>query len=422
VTVTLDDIRAGAAAISGAVAETPSLASRTLSEVTGADVVLKFENRQFTGSFKERGALVKLLRLSDAERKAGVIAMSAGNHAQGVACHARRLGIPATIVMPRATPFIKVEQTRRHGARILLEGDDLDAAEDHALRLAEEESLTFIHPYDDEAIIVGQGTIALEMLAARPDLDVLVVPVGGGGLIAGMAVAAKSLRPEIEVVGVETVAFPSMFNATKATPPGKGGATIAEGIAVNRPGRLTLPIVRAFVDDIRLVGDADIERAMLLLLEIEKTVVEGAGAIGLAALLADPAPYAGRRVGLVLTGGNIDSRVLSSLILRGLVRAGRLMRIAVDIPDAPGRLAGVAQIIGDTGGNIVEVFHERAFSSLPVRSAALVVVVETRSVGHGREVTDALTAAGFANRVLEISPQGEARADSEGLQSDHGPA
>lgn len=402
-TVTAETIATAAATIAGAVQSTPCLHARTLSEIAGAEIVLKFENRQFTGSFKERGALNRLHALSEVERRVGVVAMSAGNHAQGVAFHAGRLGIPATIVMPRATPFIKIEQTRHLGARIVLEGDDLDAAEDHARSLVDREGLVFIHPYDDEAVIAGQGTVAVEMLSAVPAIDMLLVPVGGGGLIAGMAVAAKALKPSITVLGIETAAFPSMRRALDGKPISKGGNTVAEGIAVNRPGRLPLALIREHVDDIVLVEDGQIERAILMLLEIEKSVVEGAGAIGLAAVLDDPARFAGRTVGLVLSGGNIDSRLLASLIVRGLARVGRLMRIAVDIPDSPGRLAQVAQIIGDLGGNIVEVFHERAFSALPVKSAALVVVMETRSTDHGRQITDRLTEAGFPNRVLAIS-------------------
>ncbi|MBL27388.1 MAG: threonine ammonia-lyase [Rhodospirillaceae bacterium] len=402
-TVTAESVSAAAATIAGAVCNTPCQHARTLSEITGAEIILKFENHQFTGSFKERGALNRLLSLSDSERRAGVVAMSAGNHAQGVAYHARRLGIPATIVMPKATPFIKIEQTRHLGAEIVLEGDDLDASEDHARSLVGSRGLVFIHPYDDEAVIAGQGTVALEMLAAAPMIDTLVVPVGGGGLIAGMAVAAKALKPSIAVIGVETAAFPSMHRAIHDQPPTKGGTTVAEGIAVNRPGRLTFPLVRDHVDEVILVDDGQIERAILMLLEIEKTVVEGAGAIGLAAVLNDPKRFSGKSVGLVLSGGNIDSRLLASLIVRGLARVGRLMRIAVDIPDSPGKLAQVAQIIGDLGGNIVEVFHERAFSALPVKSAALVVVMETRNTDHGRRITDRLAEAGFPNRVLSIS-------------------
>jgi threonine dehydratase len=403
VTVTINDVRAARDRIKGTVIDTPCLLSGTLSEITGARVVLKFENHQFTASFKERGALNKLLSLTEAERAAGVIAMSAGNHAQGVAYHAQRLGIPATIVMPRVTPFIKVEQTRHFAPRLEFEGDSLAEAEDFARALASQEGLTFVHPYDDDRIVAGQGTIALEMLEAHPDLDMLVVPVGGGGLIAGNAVAAKALRPEIEIVGVESETYPSMDDALHGRPTATGGPTMAEGIAVSRPGAANLAIVRELVSDIVVVPEADIERAALMLLEVEKTVVEGAGAAGLAALLHRPDRFAGRAVGLILSGGNIDARMLSSIVLRGLVREGRMMRVRVEITDAPGNLAQVAQIIGEAGANIVEVYHERAFSSLPIKSAALVVVVETRNATHGQDMLERLAAAGFPARPLDAA-------------------
>ena len=402
-TVTINDVRAARDRIKGAVIDTPCLLSGTLSEITGARVVLKFENHQFTASFKERGALNKLLSLTEAERAAGVIAMSAGNHAQGVAYHAQRLGIPATIVMPRGTPFIKGEQTRHFAPGLELEGDSLAEAEDFARALASQEGLTFVHPYDDDRIVAGQGTIALEMLEAHPDLDMLVVPVGGGGLIAGNAVAAKALRPEIEIVGVESETYPSMDDALHGRPTATGGPTMAEGIAVSRPGAANLAIVRELVSDIVVVPEADIERAALMLLEVEKTVGEGAGAAGLAALLHRPDRFAGRAVGLILSGGNIDARMLSSIVLRGLVREGRMMRVRVEITDAPGNLAQVAQIIGEAGANIVEVYHERAFSSLPIKSAALVVVVETRNATHGQDMLERLAAAGFPARPLDAA-------------------
>ena len=401
--VTIEDIRAAAAAIAGGIVHTPCMHSRTLSEICGARLFLKLENLQYTASFKERGALNKLLALSAAERRAGVIAMSAGNHAQGVAYHAQRLGIPATIVMPRVTPFIKVEQTRHFAPRLEFEGDSLAEAEDFARALASQEGLTFVHPYDDDRIVAGQGTIALEMLEAHPDLDMLVVPVGGGGLIAGNAVAAKALRPEIEIVGVESETYPSMDDALHGRPTATGGPTMAEGIAVSRPGAANLAIVRELVSDIVVVPEAAIERAALMLLEVEKTVVEGAGAAGLAALLHRPDRFAGRAVGLILSGGNIDARMLSSIVLRGLVREGRMMRVRVEITDAPGNLAQVAQIIGEAGANIVEVYHERAFSSLPIKSAALVVVVETRNATHGQDMLERLAAAGFPARPLDAA-------------------
>ncbi|UCE88001.1 MAG: threonine ammonia-lyase, partial [Deltaproteobacteria bacterium] len=339
--VHLRDIQAAAEAIAGSVVRTPCTRSRTLSEITGAQVILKFENHQFTASFKDRGALVKLLTLTPEERSAGVIAMSAGNHAQAVAYHAQRLGIPATIVMPRTTPNVKVERTRAFGAEVILHGAGLDAAREHAEALARQRKLVLVHPYDDEHIIAGQGTIALEMLDAFRDLETLVVPIGGGGLIAGVATAAKALRPEIEIVGVEAARFPAMLQAIRGEPIECGSETLAEGIAVVEPGRCTLPVIRERVDEILLVGEGDIEAAVLLLLEVEKTVVEGAGAAGLAALLQHRSRFAGRQVGLILSGGNIDLLALSSIIQRGLVRSGRLVRLHVGIPDVPGALAEV---------------------------------------------------------------------------------
>ena len=400
-TVSIDDIRAAQARIADAVVTTPCLVSRTLSEITGARIIVKFENHQFTASFKERGALNKLLTLDPDQRRQGVIAVSAGNHAQGVAYHARRLGIPATIVMPAETPFIKIEQTRHFRPFLLLEGDSLGAAEDFARALADKQGLTLIHPYDDEAIIAGQGTVALEMLASHPDIEILVVPVGGGGLIAGNAIAARAIKPSLTVIGVESEAYPAVYQALHGQPIRTGGPTIAEGIAVSRPGGLALGYLRALGIEIVVVPEAEIERAVLLLLEIEKTVAEGAAAAALAAVLTFPDRFAGRQVGLILSGGNIDSRMLSSIILRGLVREGRLRRVMVTIADAPGNLARVAGIIGDAGANIVEVYHERAFSSLPVKEAALIVVIETRNAEHGQAVQDALAAAGFPARTLD---------------------
>jgi len=388
--------------------ETPMHYGTTLNRRLGISqpVHLKLELFQRTGSFKVRGASAKIHALSDDERAQGIIAASAGNHAQGVAYHAQRLGIPATIVMPRVTPFIKVEQTRHFAPRLKFEGDNLAEAEDFARVLASQEGLTFVHPYDDDRIVAGQGTIALEMLEAHPDLDMLVVPVGGGGLIAGNAIAAKALRPDIEIVGVESETYPSMDDALHGRPSEPGGPTMAEGIAVSRPGAANLAIVRDLVSDIVVVPEADIERAVLMLLEVEKTVVEGAGAAGLAALLRRPARFAGRAVGLILSGGNIDARMLSSIVLRGLVREGRMMRVRVEITDAPGNLAQVAQIIGEAGANIVEVYHERAFSSLPIKSAALVVVVETRNAAHGQDMLERLAAAGFPARPLDAAETG----------------
>jgi threonine dehydratase len=401
--MSLAGIRDAAAAIRGAVVETPCLRSKTLSELSGADVFLKFENLQFTASFKDRGALVKLLSLSPAQRSAGVVAMSAGNHAQGVAYHSKRLGLSATIVMPRFTPQTKVEHTRGFGAEVLLVGDDLEQAAAHAHALERERGLVFIHPYDDPEIVRGQGTVALEMLAAEPGLDVLVVPVGGGGLVAGCAIAAHGLRPGIEVFGVQTERFPAMRQALAGEPIACGSSTIAEGIAVKAPGRITLPIVRERVREILLVADDAIEDAVLLLLEIEKTVVEGAGAAPLAAVLAHKARFAGRRVGLVLSGGNIDLLDLSSIIQRGLAESARLVRISLELRDVPGALADVAQRIGLLGANIVEVHHQRAFTKLPLTSADVEFVLETRGRPHLREILEALRVAGYAPRYAPVT-------------------
>ena len=397
--ISLEDVRAAAAEIAGAVVETPCMLSRTLSEITGAQVFLKFENHQFTASFKERGALVKLKSLSREQRARGVIAASAGNHAQGVAYHAKRLGIPAVIVMPRYTPAVKVEQTRAFGAEVVLEGALFDDAKAHAAGLAEQRALTIVHPYDDEKVMAGQGTVALEMLAAHPELDVLIVPIGGGGLISGMAVAAKGLSAAIEVIGAQTERFPSMYCALHGTQPKFGSTTIADGIAVKEPGRLTLPVVRERVSDVLLVDEGDIEQAIVLLLEIEKTVVEGAGAVGLACLLRYPKRFTGRSVGLVLCGGNIDPLMLSDIIERGMVRSGRLTRLQVELRDLPGSLAQVTACLADANANIEEVHHQRAFTHLPVRTAQVDFVLETRSHEHVRQIIEALARAGFAARL-----------------------
>jgi threonine dehydratase len=395
------EIEAAAGVLKGHVVRTPCLRSERLSEVLGAEITLKLETLQHSSSFKDRGALVKLASLTAAERARGVIAMSAGNHAQGVAYHATRLGIPATIVMPRLTPFVKVEKTTQFGAKVLLEGDTVDEAADYAQKLAARRDLVFIHPYDDPAIIAGQGTIGLEMLADVPDLEVLVVPIGGGGLIAGVATAAKAKAPSIEVVGVQAAACPSMYRRRAGLPEAPLRPTIAEGIAVKRPGELTLPVVRALVGDILLVDEDAIEAAILALLEVEKLVVEGAGAAGLAAVMSQRERFAGRRVGLILCGGNIDLRLLSVVILRGLVHSKRLISLQVGMPDAPGNLAKAAALIGEAGGNILEVEHQRAFSPLSIKSTGVSFIIETRNASHASEVITGLRAAGFEVRVLE---------------------
>ena len=393
--VGIDDVRAAARTIEGAVEETRCERSDTLSKLLGADIWLKFENLQYTASFKERGALNRLSALTPDERRRGVIAMSAGNHAQGVAYHASRLGIPATIVMPEATPTVKVENTRGHGARVILKGVTLEDAAAFAHAHGAAHGLTFIHPYDDPLVIAGQGTVALEMLAASPGLDTLVVPIGGGGLVSGIALAAKALKPEIRIIGVQAALYPSMFNAVKGEGRPMRGDTLAEGIAVKAPGRLTTEIVRRWVDDIVLVSEVQIERAVALLISVEKSVVEGAGAAGLAAVIADQMRFAGRSVGLVLCGGNIDTRLLAGVLTRELAREGRLTSLKIDISDRPGQLARVAQIIGDCGANIVEVYHQRVFSDLPAKAALLEVVIETRDRAHLVETVGKLRRAGF---------------------------
>lgn len=383
----------------GQVLKTPFSHSRTLSDILGADIWLKFENLQFTASFKERGAFNRMMLLSPAERAGGVIAVSAGNHAQGVAYHARSMGVPATIVMPRFTPTVKVANTRRFGARVELAGDTFDDAKARGYELAAQQGLVMIHPYDDEAVIAGQGTVALEMLEDQPDLDMLVVAIGGGGLLAGMAVAARGLRPDIEIIGVQTRRFPSMYSAITGQTMDIGQYTIAEGIAVKSPGEITQRLIAQHVDRIDLVDESDIEHAIVMLLEIEKTVVEGAGAAGLAALLhaqdSGSTVLRGKKIGLVLTGGNIDPLMLGELIERGMVRAGRLARVRVDLRDLPGALARVTSLIADAQANITEVHHQRAFTSLPVQSVEVDFVIQTRGPDHVAEVIARLNAAGF---------------------------
>lgn len=393
-------IQAARDSLRGQVQKTPFTLSRTLSDILGAEVWLKFENLQFTASFKERGALNRMLTLSPEERAKGVIAVSAGNHAQGVAYHAQRMQVPAVIVMPRFTPTVKVANTKRFGAEVVLAGDTFDDAKAHGFELAQARGLTMIHPYDDEAVIAGQGTIGIEMLEDQPDLDAIVIAIGGGGLISGVATAAKAIKPGIEIIGVQTERFPSMYAAVRGVSMDSGHYTIAEGIAVKSPGTLTQEIVSRLVDRIELVGEADIEHAIVVLLEIEKTVVEGAGAAGLAALLLDKARgadhFKGKRVGLVLTGGNIDPLMLGELIERGMVRAGRLARIRVDLRDLPGALAQATRLIADAHANITEVHHQRAFTALPVRNVEVDFVLQTRGPEHIEEVIGILNDAGFA--------------------------
>lgn len=394
-TVTPDDVASAAQRLAGRVLRTPCLLSETLSALAGCEVWLKFENLQFTASFKERGALNRLAQLTDAERARGVLAVSAGNHAQGVALHARRLGIPATIVMPRHTPSVKVEATRAFGPRIVLEGDTLEAARSRGLALAGAEGLVFVHPYDDAQVIAGQGTVALEMLDEAPDLDVMLIAVGGGGLIAGVAVAARGRRPGVEVIGVQTERYPAMYNAFHGTTHPQGTGTIAEGIAVGLPGEISARLVREHVSDLLRVGEGDIEHAIVTLLEIEKTVVEGAGAAGLAALLLHRGRFAGRRVGLVLCGGNIDPLLLAAIVRREMVRSGRLARLRIEVRDRPGALAAMTAALASAGANVEEIQHQRIFGALSAELAAVEVVVQTRGEAHVAEVLATLAVAGF---------------------------
>ncbi len=399
--ITLADVEAAAAIVAGKVLRTPMMPAPRLSALTGAEVFVKHENMQATGSFKERGALVKLTRLTDDERRRGVIAMSAGNHAQAVAYHARRLGIPATIVMPEATPLVKVENTRAHGARVVLFGETLYESAERARAIAAEEGLVFVHPYDDPAVMAGQGTIALEMLADVPDLDTLVVPIGGGGLFSGIAVAAKALKPGIDVVGVEALLYPSFHNAITGSDLPIGGPTLAEGIAVKTVGTMTLPIVRALASEIILVEEAAIERAVNAYATQQRTMAEGAGAAGLAAMFARPERFSGRKVGLVLCGGNIDARLLASVMVRELERAERIVSFRITTSDRPGLLGRVASRLGELGANILEVSHGRLYLDVPAKGVTIDLTVETRDAEHTRAILAALEADGLAPRRVD---------------------
>jgi len=396
--ITIDDIRAAAKVIDGIVERTPTHLSRTLSKIAGCDVWLKFENLQFTASFKERGALNKLTSLTPEQRKRGVVAMSAGNHAQGVAYHAGRLGIPATIVMPEGTPFNKVKHTKNFGARVVIDGATLQQASERARQIEKEENLVFVHPFDDPLIIAGQGTVALELMADAPDVDVLVVPIGGGGLISGMAIAARALKPGIEIYGVETALYPSMYDAVKQASLPCSGQTIAEGIAVKEPGQITRRIVGDLVKDVLLVREDEIEKAVATILEIEKTVVEGAGAAAFAAIVSNPDIFRGQKVGVVISGGNIDMRLLSNVILRELMREGRILQLVVEIEDRPGWLAKIATVVGEAGGNILDVSHNRMMTDMSVKSADLSLTIEARDAEHGAEIRETLQKSGFIIR------------------------
>ena len=401
-TLAFDDILAAQDRLQGHIERTPCRRSRTLSEITGAEVWVKFENLQFTAAYKERGALNKLLQLTEAEKKRGVIAASAGNHSQGLAYHAARLGIPVTIVMPRSTPFVKVQQTRAHGAEVVIEGEVYDEASAHAMKLRDDRDLVFVHPFNDLDVMAGQGTVALEMLEDAPDLEVLPIPIGGGGLIAGMATAAKHVKPDIRIIGLEPAMYPSFtarmrgVNAGVAT----GGATIAEGIAVKQVGDLSYSVVRPLVDEVVLIEEPFFERAVALYCNVEKTVAEGAGAGSLAALLAYPEKFRGKSCGLVITGGNIDTRLLASVLTRELVREQRIVSLRIIGDDRPGLLGTVSAIIGRMGANIIEVAHNRLALDVPAKGAEFDILIETRDAQHTQEIMDALREAGYPPRAV----------------------
>ncbi|HEX5779235.1 MAG TPA: threonine ammonia-lyase [Xanthobacteraceae bacterium] len=404
--VTLADIEAARRVIASSTLRTPCLPSSRLSTLTGADICVKYENLQATGSFKERGAINKLASLTDAEKRRGVVAMSAGNHAQAVAYHATRMGIASTIVMPEPTPYVKVAATEGHGARVVLHGESVSDAEERAMRFVADDGLVLVHPYDDEKVIAGQGTIGLELLEDAPDLDVLVVPIGGGGLISGIATAAKALKPNIEIIGVEALLYPSMANAVQSKQRPVGGTTIAEGIAVKNVGKLTLPTVKKLVSEILLADEAALERAVNTFLTLQKTMAEGAGAAGLAAVLAEPARFKGRRVGLVLCGGNIDPRVAASIMVRELERDDRIVSYRIAIQDRPGMLGLISSLLGKLGANILEVHHRRLFLDMPARGARLDVTVETRDRAHAMSIERALKAEGYAVERIDTGAGG----------------
>ncbi len=392
------DLRAAADRLAGRVIRTPLVHSRTLSDISGAEVWLKLENQQFVASFKERGAANKLLTLSPEEAKRGVIAMSAGNHAQGVAYHAHNLGIAATIVMPKSTPFVKVSRTRKLGARVRLEGEILAESAAFARQLAADENLVFVHPYNDPAVIAGQGTVAIEMLEDQPTLDCILTPVGGGGLVAGCAIAAANHASAVEVIGVEVESYAAVAQHLAGRPVSVGGATIAEGIAVRDVGALPLAILREYGIEVMTVAERLIEKAVIQMLEIEKTVTEGAGAAALAALMSNPARFVGRKVGLIISGGNIDTRTLANVLMRGLVRDGRLIDLVVEISDKPGALAELACIIAELRGNIVEVQHQRLFSALSANMTEVELVIEAQDTAHGSAIVAGLEAKGVRAR------------------------
>lgn len=399
--VSFADIEAAAKAIQGSVIRTPCMHAQTLSEITGAEVWLKFENLQFTAAFKERGALNKLLTLTDEERRKGVIAASAGNHSQGLSYHAARLGVPVTIVMPKFTPVVKVKQTEGHGANVVLFGESFDDAFAHARELERERNLTLVHPFDDEKIIAGQGTCGLEMMQDAPDLDMMVVPIGGGGLMAGCAIAAKHIKPDIEMIGVQAALYPSMYGRLRGESVICDGDSLAEGISVKQPGEKTFAIIDALVDDVVLVAERELEQAVSLLLGIEKTVVEGAGAAGLAALLSHPERFRGRKIGLPLCGGNIDTRLLASVLLRDLARSGRLARLRIRLRDRPGQLHNVVKLFDEHQVNILEVYHQRVFTNLPAKGLITDIECETRDADHLDRLVEGLRSAGYEVKLVE---------------------
>lgn len=402
-TLTIDQIRDAARRIEGAVVRTPTMHSKTLSRITGAEVWLKFENQQFTAAYKERGALNALLMMDEARRAKGVIAASAGNHSQGLSYHGTRLGVPVTIVMPRSTPTVKVMQTQSVGGKVVLEGETFDEAYAHARLLENELGLTFVHPFDEPNVAAGQGTVALEMLADAPDVDALVVPIGGGGLISGMGTVAKAQKPPVEVIGVQARLFPSAYNRFNTAELPCGGDTLAEGIAVKEPGIYTSQIIGNVVDDIVLVGEPELEQAVSLLLQIEKTVVEGAGAAGLAAVLSHPERFAGRNVGLVLCGGNIDTRLLANVLLRDLARAGRLARLRISLQDRPGALFKVMQDFDRHNVNILEIYHQRIFTNLPAKGLVTDIECEARDREQLDKLVDALRGRGYSVSHVELN-------------------
>ena len=401
--LTLDDVRAAAARIEGAVVRTPMLRSQTLSEISGADIWLKFENHQFTAAYKERGALNALLHLNEEQRARGVIAASAGNHSQGLSYHGRRLGVPVTIVMPQTTPSVKVMQTESVGGNVTLFGETFDEAYAHARELEKERGLTFVHPFDDPLVAAGQGTVALEMIEDKDDFDCLVVPIGGGGLMSGMATVARALKPDIEMVGVQAELYPSMYSAVTGDERPCGGDTLAEGIAVKAPGQFTRQIIAELVDDVLLVPEAALEHAVALLLQIEKTVVEGAGAAGLAAILSNPDKFRGKTVGLVLSGGNIDTRLLANVLLRDLARSGRLARLQIVLQDRPGALFKVMREFNEHNVNIIEIYHQRIFTTLPAKGLTAEIECEARDGEQIDRLVNSLRDKGYVVEMAELA-------------------